>query len=72
MLTAVNVASNYLAQAGGGEVSMSWGGSEFSFQRLCDGYFAKSGVVYVAAVGDSAGTIWPSTSPNVFGRWYDE
>src|SRR5215472_17155442 len=65
LLTAVNVASNLVAQAGGGEVSMSWGGSEFSFERFYDGYFTKSGVVYFAAAGDSAGTIWPSTSPNV-------
>jgi kumamolisin len=65
LLSAVNVASNYVAQAGGGEVSMSWGGSEFSFERFYDGYFTKTGVVYFAAAGDSAGTIWPSTSPNV-------
>jgi kumamolisin len=65
LLTAVNVASNLVAAAGGGEVSMSWGGSEFAFQKLYDGYFTKSSVVYVAAAGDSAGTIWPSTSPNV-------
>src|SRR5262249_4856947 len=65
LLSAVNVASNLVAAAGGGEVSMRWGGSEFAFQRLYDGYFTKSGVVYVAAAGDSAGVIWPSTSPNV-------
>jgi len=65
LLTAVNVASNYVAQAGSGEVSMSWGGSEFSFEKFYDGYFTKSGVVYFAAAGDSAGTIWPSASPNV-------
>jgi subtilase family serine protease len=65
LLTAVNVASNLVAQAGGGEVSMSWGGSEFSSERFYDGYFTKSGVVYFAAAGDSAGAIWPSTSPNV-------
>src|SRR5262249_8751808 len=65
LLSAVNVAGNLVAAAGGGEVSMSWGGSEFAFQRLYDGYFTKSGVVYVAAAGDSAGVIWPSTSPNV-------
>jgi kumamolisin len=65
LLTAVNVASNLVAKAGGGEVSMSWGGSEFIFERFYDGYFTKSGVVYFAAAGDGAGTIWPSTSPNV-------
>src|SRR5262249_15136903 len=41
LLTAVSVASNYVAAAGGGEVSMSWGGSEFSFERFYDGYFTK-------------------------------
>src|SRR5215470_9840565 len=65
LLSAVNVASNLVAKAGGGEVSMSWGGSEFSFEKFYDGYFTKPGVVYFAAAGDSAGTIWPSTSPNV-------
>jgi len=65
LLTAVSVASNLVAQAGGGEVSMSWGGSEFYFEWFYDGYFTKSGVVYFAAAGDGAGTIWPSTSPNV-------
>lgn len=65
LLTAVNVASSLVTKAGGGEVSMSWGGSEFSLERLYDGYFTKSGVVYVAAAGDNAGTIWPATSPNV-------
>jgi len=65
LLTAVNVASNLVAKAGGGEVSMSWGGSEFSSERFYDGYFTKAGVLYFAAAGDSAGTIWPSTSPNV-------
>jgi hypothetical protein len=65
LLTAVNIASNLVAAAGRGEVSMSWGGSEFALQKLYDGYFTKSGVVYIAAAGDSAGTIWPSASPNV-------
>jgi hypothetical protein len=49
LLSAVNVASNLVAKAGGGEVSMSWGGSEFSFETFYDGYFTKSGVVYFAA-----------------------
>src|SRR5215831_1460890 len=65
LLQAVSVANTLLKAAGGGEVSMSWGGSEFSSERFYDGYFAKGGVVYFAAAGDSAGTIWPSTSPNV-------
>jgi kumamolisin len=34
LLTAVNVASNLVTKAGGGEVSMSWGGSELGFPGL--------------------------------------
>jgi kumamolisin len=48
------------------EVSMSWGGSEFSSEQYYDGYFTKSGVVYFAASGDVGGrVIYPGTSPNV-------
>src|SRR5262249_11916365 len=65
LLSAVNTASNLVAAAGGGEVSISWGGNEFAFERLYDSYFSKSKVVYVAAAGDNPGTIWPGTSPNV-------
>ena len=65
LLKAVQVASNLVATNGGGEVSMSWGGSEFGSQKLYDSYFTKAGVVYFAAAGDDPGVIWPSTSPNV-------
>ena len=67
LLTAVSVANQLVAAAGGGEVSMSWGGSEFSFEtsHSYDGKFTQSGVVYFAAAGDSPGVSWPSTSPNV-------
>jgi kumamolisin len=65
LLTAVSVANSLLKSAGGGEVSMSWGGREFSGETGNDLYFTQSGVVYFAASGDSPGVIWPSTSPNV-------
>ena len=65
LLTAVSVANSLLKSAGGGEVSMSWGGSEFSTETNYDAYFTQPGVVYFAASGDSPGVIWPSTSPNV-------
>jgi subtilase family serine protease len=55
-----------------GEVSMSWGGSEFAGENasdscatLDDSCFTAPGVVYFAATGDGPGVIWPSTSPNV-------
>ena len=65
LLTAVSVAGQLVAAAGGGEVSMSWGGSEFSSETAYDKDFTTPGVVYLASAGDSAGVIWPSSSPNV-------
>jgi subtilase family serine protease len=72
LLCAVTVASDLVAKAGGGEVSMSWGASEpvsfsaqYPMQTSMDPVFTKHGVVYFAAAGDSPGPIWPSTSPNV-------
>ncbi|MCL5670406.1 MAG: peptidase S8/S53 subtilisin kexin sedolisin [Acidobacteria bacterium] len=73
LLYAVDVASNIVATCNGtcttggtGEVSMSWGSSEFSQEATFDGHFTTLGVVYTAASGDSGGAvIWPSASPNV-------
>jgi kumamolisin len=47
------------------EVSMSWGGSETSSELSDDSFFTQAGVVYFASSGDSPGTEYPSTSPNV-------
>lgn len=65
LLAAVNVANGLLANAGGGEVSMSWGSSEFSSEVSYDSHFTANGVVYFASAGDGAGVTWPSASPNV-------
>ncbi len=73
LLFAVDQASaivQAVVQASGvnGQVSMSWGGSEFSSEASNDSHFNPSsgGVVYFAASGDSGGkTIWPGVSPNV-------
>ncbi len=67
LLKAVDVASGIVAANGGrGEVSMSWGSSEFSSEASYDSHFTKPGVVYFGASGDSGGkTIWPGVSPNV-------
>ncbi|SRR6266496_4090336 len=53
--------------AGVKQVSMSWGGSEFSSESSNDfHFFQTSGVVYFAASGDTGGaTIYPSASPYV-------
>jgi kumamolisin len=65
LLHAVTVASDLVAAAGGGEVSMSWATSEFGGENAYDSYFTKEGVVYVASAGDSPGVMYPSASPNV-------
>ena len=70
MLKAVDVATQTLAKIGGGIVSMSWGTPEFSQETSTsnpnyDGRFNNPSVTYLAAAGDSAGTLWPSVSPNV-------
>ena len=67
LLSAVSFASGVVTQNNGkGEVSMSWGTSEFLLESSYDHYFTTPNVVYFAASGDSGGqTIWPGVSPNV-------
>lgn len=68
LFRAVDVASSIVSPNGNGlgEVSMSWGGSEFSGESGNDFHFTTPGVVYFAASGDTGGvTIYPGTSPNV-------
>jgi subtilase family serine protease len=65
LMAAEDVASKMVNAAGGGEVSNSWGGSEFPGETAYDVHFVKQGVVFFASAGDGPGTIWPSTSPNV-------
>ncbi len=63
---AVTAANTYIQNHGGkGEISMSWGSSEFSSETGSDGLFTQSNVVYFASSGDSAGVSYPSASPNV-------
>jgi len=65
LLCAVTVASNLVAAAGGGEVSMGWGGGEFPGETAFDPVFTTKSVVYFASAGDGPGVLWPSASPNV-------
>jgi kumamolisin len=63
LFQAVDVAS---AIPNAREVSMSWGGSEFSTEASNDGHFTHAGIVYFAASGDTGGiVIYPGASPNV-------
>ena len=48
------------------QISMSWGGGEFSSESAYDSTFVHKGVVFFASSGDSGGiTEFPSVSPNV-------
>ena len=65
---AVNVASSLVSPGGrgAGEVSMSWGFSEFSSEAAFDHNFNQPGVVYVASSGDVGGQrTYPAVSPYV-------
>jgi subtilase family serine protease len=66
LLSAAQCANSLVTAAGGGEVSMSWGGDEYSGETSYDAtYFSTKGVVYFASSGDGPGVIWPSTSSSV-------
>ena len=66
MYTAVGVAAGLVQTAGSGEVSMSWGGEEYSGETSDDSTFTGyTNVVFYASSGDSAGTSYPCVSPNV-------
>jgi kumamolisin len=72
LLAAVDVANAFLnptgiaAGTGLGQVSMSWGATEFPSEVDFDSHFKTPGVVYFAASGDVGGsTIYPGASPFV-------
>jgi kumamolisin len=65
LFAAVKKAISLVQAAGGGEVSMSWGGAEYSTEAQSDSTFTGTNVVFFASSGDSEGTIYPSVSPNV-------
>jgi subtilase family serine protease len=65
MFNAISTATKLVQAAGGGEVSMSWGGGESPAEVTYDSYMSKSKVVFFASTGDSEGTEYPAVSPNV-------
>lgn len=65
LFAAVAKAVSLVQAAGGGEVSMSWGGAEYSTEAKSDLTFTGANVVFFASSGDSEGTIYPAVSPNV-------
>jgi kumamolisin len=65
LLAAISKATALVKAAGGGEVSMSWGSSEWSSEVSEDWRFNQSKVVFFASTGDVEGTEYPAVSPNV-------
>jgi len=68
LFSAVDTATSQVTGfgTGKGEVSMSWGGSEFSSESSNDSHFTNSSVVYTASSGDTGGVnIYPSVSADV-------
>jgi subtilase family serine protease len=65
LFPAITLASNLVAAAGGGEVTMSFGFGDFNGETEFDSYFQTAGVVYFSSAGDSAGVNYPSSSPYV-------
>jgi len=61
-------AVDYAVSLGAKQVSMSWGGSEFSTESSSDYHFNVPGVAFFASSGDNgAGVEYPAASPYVVG-----
>src|SRR5579859_116964 len=59
-------AVSYAGSIGATEVSMSWGGAEFSGESAYDSDMAHAGTYYTASAGDSGhGAEYPAASPKV-------
>jgi kumamolisin len=66
LLAAEDKATALVEAAGGGEVSNSWCGGDFSGEKAYDKHFKGKNVVYFASAGDSGGQVcYPSASPYV-------
>lgn len=62
----IDAASTAVANAGGGEVSISYGQAEYNGETNNDSHFLTPGIVYFVSAGDSgAPAKYPSASPNV-------
>jgi kumamolisin len=66
LYAAEDKAAELVQAAGGGEISNSWQGGEYSGEKADDSHFKGKGVVYFASAGDAGGRVgYPSTSPFV-------
>jgi kumamolisin len=75
LFPAILVASNLVAcgkttscpagSKGKGQVSMSFGGTEYPQELSLDPFFTTPNVIYIASSGDAPGVSYPCASPNV-------
>ena len=65
LFAAVHQAAGVVAAAGGGQVSMSFGGDEYSGEASLDANMLGTNVVFYASSGDSVSTSYPCMSTNV-------
>jgi subtilase family serine protease len=65
LLQAEKIALRMVNAAGGGEVSNSWAGPEYSAEAALEPLFTSNKVVVFASAGDSSGVGTPSILPNV-------
>jgi subtilase family serine protease len=66
LMAAEAIATKIVADAGGGQVSNSWGGPETEDQKVSfDPVFSHPGVAYFASSGDTPGVEFPASSPFV-------
>jgi subtilase family serine protease len=67
LFAAERIAARIAANAGGGEVTNSWGGQEMPDTPKLEATFTGANVVFFASAGDSPGVIQPSSLSNVIG-----
>src|SRR5271170_3828763 len=66
LMVAEDVAGRLVAANGGGTVSNSWTGTEWSGEQAYDSHFQVPGVIYLASAGDTGhGVGYPAVSPYV-------
>ena len=66
LFAAVKTATAEVTKAGGGQISLSWGGGEFADEAQTDAEVFSGSVVYFASSGDVGGeVIYPAASPSV-------
>jgi kumamolisin len=65
LVRAEDEAAQLVAQAGGGEVTNSWGGEDSSGENELDSNFVRSGVVFFASTGDHKNNTDPPWSPDI-------